>query len=262
MQIYRAPARIPLFVRVVGKNSDDSPKVVSLKQTINLYDQISVNRSDSDHFESLSPLILEAIALYRKKTKNTDTFSVKLERNLPTHAALGEESSHAATVLWALNQFSNTPVPEETLQDWGAELNSEVPFFFTTGTAKCSDNTLESLEPLPEQRVWIVASEHDMPKTAVFNRLNLLELQDRQLEQILDRYIGFPEYFNDFEEAAFALNPKLALLKQQVKDKGFRSVVMAETGSSLFCLDPKAEPDPDDQLISTHYLNRRKGHWY
>lgn len=262
MHTFRAPARIPLFLRVVGKNSDDSPKVVSLRQTIDLCDQISICQSDMDHFQSLSPLILETIALYRKKSGNLQSVTIKIESKVPIRVGLDAQSSHGATVLWALNQLADKPVSEETLQGWGAELNSEIPFFFTSGTARSSEFGLESLESLPRKEVWIATSEHDMPKDALLKRLALLDLQDRELEKILERYLVAPEYFNDFEEAAYALNPKLAIFRQQIAEKGFQSVVLAGTGPSFFCLNPITAPQPDNQLIATHYLNREKGNWY
>jgi len=263
MQSFRAPARIPLFLRVVGKNSDDSPQVVSLKQTLDFCDELRIGYSESDQYQNVHPLALKAVSLYRKKTATKVPVSITLDQRVPSHVGLGIRSSHAATVLWALNQLSKKPVDDETLQEWGKDLNSEVPFFFSLGTAKCSGDVIHSIAPLTKQQIWIISPQGDLPVNEVFKRLSLSDLQDRKVEEILDQFIcGQTPFFNDFEEAAFALNPKLALLKHKIREGGLRTVVMAGSGPSLFCLNGPSQKLPDGQSLVTHYLNRKKGNWY
>ncbi len=114
MQSFRAPARIPLFLRVVGKNSDDSPQVVSLKQTLDLCDELTISHSESDQFQNAYPLAIKAVSLYREKTGTKIPVSISLDQRVPSHVGLGIRSSHAATVLWGLNQLSKNPVDDET----------------------------------------------------------------------------------------------------------------------------------------------------
>lgn len=47
-------------------------------------------------------------------------------------------SSNAATALWAANKLTGKKFSTEYLKKWGADLGSDVPFFFSGGTALCT----------------------------------------------------------------------------------------------------------------------------
>jgi 4-diphosphocytidyl-2C-methyl-D-erythritol kinase len=63
---------------------------------------------------------------------------IHLDKKVPTGAGLGGGSSNAATALWAANQFSGGIASEKDLQEWSAEIGSDIPFFFSRGAAYCT----------------------------------------------------------------------------------------------------------------------------
>jgi 4-diphosphocytidyl-2-C-methyl-D-erythritol kinase len=63
---------------------------------------------------------------------------IHLDKKVPTGAGLGGGSSNAATALWAANQFSGGIATEQDLQEWSAEIGSDIPFFFSRGAAYCT----------------------------------------------------------------------------------------------------------------------------
>ncbi|KAF3339620.1 4-diphosphocytidyl-2-C-methyl-D-erythritol kinase [Carex littledalei] len=83
-------------------------------------------------------LIIKALNLYRKKTGTDNFFWIHLDKKVPTGAGLGGGSSNAATALWAANQFSGCIASEDDLQEWSAEIGSDIPFFFSHGAAYCT----------------------------------------------------------------------------------------------------------------------------
>ena len=63
---------------------------------------------------------------------------IHLDKKVPMGAGLGGGSGNAATAMWAANQFAGGAASEEELQEWSAEIGSDVPFFFSHGAAYCT----------------------------------------------------------------------------------------------------------------------------
>ena len=61
-----------------------------------------------------------------------------MDKKVPTGAGLGGGSGNAATALWAANRLTGDLVVEKELQTWSAEIGSDVPFFFSKGSAYCT----------------------------------------------------------------------------------------------------------------------------
>lgn len=61
-----------------------------------------------------------------------------MDKKVPTGAGLGGGSGNAATALWAANRLNGDLVAEKQLQTWSAEIGSDVPFFFSKGSAYCT----------------------------------------------------------------------------------------------------------------------------
>ena len=85
------------------------------------------------------------------------------------------EAACGATALWAMNALLGNPVMENDLLAWSSEVGSDVPFFFSSGTAVCTGRgeQVESLPPLPEKALWVVKPEEGLPTPAVFRQLDL-----------------------------------------------------------------------------------------
>lgn len=133
----KSPAKVNLFLRIVGKRPDGYHELASLFQSISLYDLLHFTPSTQDVLTCTDPslpidktnLIWKAVDLFRKKT-NLHTFvKVHLEKNIPTQAGLGGGSSNAATTLWALNQLCGKPATDLQLSQWAGEIGSDVSFF-------------------------------------------------------------------------------------------------------------------------------------
>lgn len=265
MQTFRAPARIPLYLRVVGLNDDGSPQMIALNQTIDLCDHLLVESADSDQLPQQHREICEAVKAYREYTGESFPVTIKLQTNLPEHADLGQRYSHAATVLWALNQISPHPIDEKGLKEIAKRIHSDVLFFFTRGTAKCSSKgeIYDEQAPSENKAFWLVCPSYSLPSEKIYKRFSIQDLQGQTLENSLDRMIlDKADYCNDLEDSAFALDPKLALRKQRIKDLGFQTVVMAGTGPILYCMDGPTHPSTQEESYKTQYINRKEGSWY
>jgi len=276
--ILKSPAKINLFLRLAFKRPDGYFELQTLMQAIDLHDQLTFLKREGsiqDKFSCNDPelpldernLVVKAIQLFRKKTGTQFSVDVHLEKKIPVSAGLGGGSSNAATTLFALNRLSENPVEEEKLREWAGLIGSDIAFFFSSGSALCTGRgeQVESLEPLVRKQVAVVKPQEGLATKDVY----ALGVPDSSLfdakSVVKGFYEGRPSYFNDLEQPAFKLLPKLSLLQQTLQQQGFQHVMLSGSGSSLFCLSDKAITpllDPSHKVFSCSFTKRKQGGWY
>ena len=244
-----SPAKINLFLRVLGKRTDGYHELASLFQAIDLGDTLTLTLSQEDKLTCSNPtlpcdssnLIAKALDLFRRKTGLRFRVAIHLEKKIPTHAGLGGGSSNAATTLWALNALHNFPYTEQELQIWSAAIGSDIPFFFSHGTAYCTGRgeKVRDLPVPPLPPFSIIKPSEGLPTPAIFKILQLHECSSEDPEKILaDFYVGKPRYINDLEIPAFRLCPSLSEIKQThslafMTGSGTAMVHQGEQGQSI-----------------------------
>lgn len=274
MLTLKSPAKINLFLKIVGKRPDGFHELASLFQAISLTDTIHYSLHDSDQLTCNDPgipldgsnLILKAADLFRRKTGLKFGLKAHLEKNIPYQSGLGGGSGNAATTLWALNKLLNYNATVKQLTEWSGDIGSDISFFFSQGTAYCTGRgeIVQSLPPLPSQTMWIVKPPLGLSTPAVYKQVNLQNLQKRDPEKCLANFfLGQSEYFNDLEIPAFAVMPELVKLKNHLLEIGFQNVVLTGSGSGFYCFgDANPRDIPDVSCHQVTYLNRQPDNWY
>ncbi|MFC2049076.1 4-(cytidine 5'-diphospho)-2-C-methyl-D-erythritol kinase [Chlamydiota bacterium] len=220
-----SPAKINLFLRILGKRPDGYHELASLFQAINLGDTLTFTLSHEDRLTCSDPtlpcdssnLVTRAVELFRRKTGLSFHVDIHLEKIIPTQAGLGGGSSNAATTLWALNALHRFPYTEQELQDWSAEIGSDIAFFFSHGTAYCTGRgeNVRDLPPLALPPLSLIKPAGGLSTPAIYKALQLLECSTEDPEKLLaDFYAGKPRYINDLEHPAFRLCPQLSQIKR------------------------------------------------
>lgn len=269
-----SPAKVNLFLRVISKRTDGYHNLSSLFQTISLGDTIEMELHSRDELRCQDPeipldhrnLILKAVDLFRKKTGINHSFRINLKKNIPTQAGLGGGSGNAATALWGCNALLKIEIPTGTLQEWSAEIGSDIPFFFSEGTAYCTGRgeIVSSLSPLPACSMTIVKPQAGLPTPEVYKRLNFPSSLELDGKDDLKNFSSGQAacYFNDLESPAFECLPQLKELKERLLQAGFQAVLMAGSGSAFICFGKGKLPFPDCRVFSACFLNRSADHWY
>ena len=132
-----APAKINLFLHVVGKRADGYHELQTAFQFLDVADQMQfiLNQSgelarDYDYgFDESSDICLRAAKLLKVYAPETSGVTIKLEKKLPIGGGLGGGSSNAATTLIALNHLWELKLSREKLADIGLQLGADVPVF-------------------------------------------------------------------------------------------------------------------------------------
>ena len=268
-----SPAKINLFLRVVSKRPDGYHNLSSLFQTVTLGDTITISLSPQDSLTCSDPnlpinhtnLVVKARDLFQAKTGLHQPFHIHLDKHIPMQAGLGGGSSNAATVLWGCNQMMQTRFSDKQLAQWGAMLGSDVPFFFSQGTAYCTGRgeEVQNIDSLDPQQLWIVKPQEGLSTPEIFQKFQLKKHCSLHTEDLSQFLKGKLAYFNDLEEAAFQVNPSLLVLKNQLIQQGFHTVLMSGSGSALFCLGKGVLLKlPHLKNFAVNYCQRQPFQWY
>jgi len=266
----RSPAKINLFLHVHAKRHDGYHDLSTLIHTISLFDCVTLELDDSDHFHCLhsaiqSPqnLAVRARDLFRMKTGWIHPVSITLDKKIPIEAGLGGGSGNAATVLWGMNQLSGLDVAESELQNWSAELGSDIPFYFSRGVALCEGRgeRVTNIDDHRECEMTLVKPEMSLKTPEVFQAFRATSNDRERSQKLLCRFQeGFFPFENDLEAAAFSLSPKLRDFKNDLLSLT-SSVSMSGSGSAFFCLGHhRIYPGYQSWPVLFHY--RQNGEWY
>jgi 4-diphosphocytidyl-2-C-methyl-D-erythritol kinase len=156
----RAPAKVNLHLRVVGRRSDGYHEVRTLLQTIDLFDDLRGSGARPGHLElrvepagcvscGADNLVMRAADALRRHSGIEAGARLELRKRIPVGAGLGGGSSDAAATLVLLNELWGLGLDRSVLAGLAAGLGSDVSFFLTAGLALATGRG-EIIHPLPD----------------------------------------------------------------------------------------------------------------
>lgn len=142
-----APAKINLFLRVLGRRPDGFHEIDTLMVPISLSDRLVIRPMDepgvrfSCDDKSLPTdrqnLVVRAAEDFLAESGVESGVEIELHKRIPHGAGLGGGSSDAATTLLALNRIFHGVLTDDVIHALAARLGSDVPFFLVRGPAFC-----------------------------------------------------------------------------------------------------------------------------
>lgn len=161
-----APAKLNLFLHVIGRRPDGYHEIQTVFQLVDLADRLSfAARADSEIRRAAGPaeisaaddLCLRAARRLQVESRGRQGIDIRLEKRIPIQGGLGGGSSDAATTLVALNEIWGLRLPVEALAKIGLELGADVPLF-VHGRSAWGEGVGDRLTPLalPEKHYAIV----------------------------------------------------------------------------------------------------------
>jgi 4-diphosphocytidyl-2-C-methyl-D-erythritol kinase len=158
---YRAYAKVNLSLEILGKRPDGYHELVSVMQTVSIWDEIDYVDDVELRFASSDPalagddnLVMRAACLIREYASTHHGGNLMLRKAIPHAAGLGGGSSDAATTLKALNDEWSLHLSLPQLVEIGLRLGSDIPFFLHGGTSLVTGRG-EFVTPFPDpEQVW------------------------------------------------------------------------------------------------------------
>lgn len=154
--VWPAPAKLNLFLHVVGRRDDGYHELQTVFQLLDRVDQVAlrvredgriVRETNLAGVPESQDLTLRAARLLQVRTGVSLGVDVRVRKFLPAGGGLGGGSSDAATVLVALNFLWGCGLDENALARLGRELGADVPVFIRGRTA-WAEGVGEQLTPL------------------------------------------------------------------------------------------------------------------
>jgi len=164
MQIWPAPAKLNLFLHVIGQREDGYHLLQSAIQFIDLCDELTFTlRNDAKItcensnkvISQQDDLCVKSARLLQAKTGATQGVDIRVRKNIPLGAGLGGGSSDAATTLLALNQAWDCGLQRPELEALAIQLGADVPVFIR-GYACWVEGIGEQLEKISFDELWYV----------------------------------------------------------------------------------------------------------
>ena len=132
------PAKVNLYLRVVGRRPDGYHEVVTVMQPLTLADVLTVSlggegislRCDRPELpQGEENLVWRAARRFQEETGLLPGVRLTLAKRIPVAAGLGGGSSDAAGTLLALNELAGKPLADSRLHHLASRLGADVPFF-------------------------------------------------------------------------------------------------------------------------------------
>jgi len=160
--VWPAPAKLNLFLHVLGRRDDGYHDLQTVFQFLDLEDSISLSaRSDgrvcrtSSHaeVEEDDDLVVRAARLLQQESGTPGGADISVQKRIPMGAGLGGGSSDAATTLLGLNKLWDVRSSVDDLAALGLRLGADVPVF-VRGTAAWAEGVGERLQPVELETPW------------------------------------------------------------------------------------------------------------
>lgn len=275
MQSYSliAPAKINLYLEIIGARPDGYHELVMILQNVGLADKIELRPNGTDKFRlhcdhpqvPLGPnnLAYRAAKLMAEQFPgvfaNYGGADITIDKHIPVAAGLAGGSVNAAAVLVGLDLMWNLGLTQLELQELGARLGSDVPFCIAGGTALATGRG-EELDPLPAlNHLWVVLAKYRSLEVSTAWAYQTFR------QQFGSTYVSDPEsledrrqrvhsvglvgaivrrdkakigqlLYNDLERAVLPAYPQVSQLRQALQLPGVLGVMMSGSGPTVFAL--------------------------
>ena len=254
----RAPAKINLRLKVVGRRGDGYHLLDTIMVPVSLYDEIEIRKLRSAPKTKACAELIEltcddptvpagednlayrAAQLIMNKSRKVQAVHIHIGKRIPLGGGLGGGSTDAAATLVGLNRLLGLRLTVEKLETMALSLGADVPFFIRAKPARARGigERLSGLSGLP--RVWSVIIYPGFPVSTAWVYRNLPAKLTKPIVNTsiapslksFDKLSNLLE--NDLEAVTLRRYPEIGVLKQKLLREGAPRVLMSGSGSSVF----------------------------
>lgn len=268
-----APAKINLYLEIIGDRPDGYHELVMVMQSIGLADRVDLraNGTETIHVTCTSSEVPNdrtnlayraadlMIQQYPQCFARYGAVDIAIHKQIPVGAGLAGGSSNAAAVLVGLDMLWQLGLTQSELQELGAVLGSDVPFCIAGGTALATGRG-EKLDTLPDlDQLHVVLAKYRSLSVSTpwayktyrqkFGSTYLREPHDLEgrkqqvhsgpmMAAIAQR--NYPKIgqllHNDLEKVVLPEYPQVARLREAFQDMGTLGTMMSGSGPTVFAL--------------------------
>lgn len=251
--ILYAPAKVNMYLRVLGKRPDGYHEIETVFERIALFDKITFCSLKNNEIKiscdnpgvptGKNGLAYRAARLLKSKFGITKGIGVKIVKRIPIAAGLGGGSSDTACILTGLNRLWKLGLGTDELSGLGKRLGADVPFFIRNFSFAAGKGRGDEITPIRWRKKFFhllitppvkllsgdIYRAHKKKKGKIGTGTYFLAGDLREK-------IGVCPYFsNDLEKAVLKKAPLVRKLKAALEEMGLTSLVSG-SGPSVFSL--------------------------
>ena len=258
LQVF-APAKINLFLHVLGKRDDGYHNLLTWMQKLDLCDTIDLSLRDDDNGSieftcddknlpvNSNNLAVRAARCFQDKSivLQKKGIEIRLQKKIPVSAGLGGGSSDAGAVLRGLNQLSNFEFTPQALIDMARPLGADVPFFAIEDDAVIAGGIGDEMyvvDSLVDYTFVLVNPDFFVSTKWVFDNLSLTSDSKNskvsRFQKCNNACLSLDALHNDLESVTAAAHPEIEKMKESLLACGASKVLMSGSGPTVFGIFP------------------------
>jgi 4-diphosphocytidyl-2-C-methyl-D-erythritol kinase len=239
---YPAPAKLNLFLHVVGRRRDGYHLLQSVFTLIDRHDRLRFRVREDGLIRRVNEvpgvpaeqdLAVRAARLLQEATGVSEGADIELEQTIPMGGGLGGGSSDAATVLLALNRLWRTGFDREALAEIGSGLGADVPFFVfgRPAWAEGIGDRLKEID-LPPRWYVVLVPPVQVPTQAAYTAPELTRNTEALKMEDFSAQPQHPRFHNDLEPVVTQRFPAVREHLEWLRGHGIAR--MTGSGSCVF----------------------------
>lgn len=244
-----APAKINIFLKVLGKRRDGYHELLTLMVPLSLFDEIdllprdkgiSINAPGCKCADEKN-LAFKAAELFFRETGAKGGVSIGISKHIPVGGGLGGGSSDASSVLMGMNELFGTGLSDDELMELAGRIGSDCPFFILKRPYLMGGRGEIPLQEVTLQKRFylIVVPALEISTALVYSQLKCpLTLDDNAyiIGDIRVENGSAPETLleNHLEGPALSFCPEIRHIKAELLEAGALGALMSGSGSSVF----------------------------
>lgn len=258
--LVRVPAKINLQLSVGPKESNGYHGLVTVFQSVSLYDDVTVTRGEEgdglsvvitgDHTHGVpvdeTNLSTRAARIMCEKYDLPNDLRIEIKKSIPVAGGLAGGSADAAGTIVALDALFSLGLTREEMHVVAASLGSDVPFMLSGGTAVGRGRGDQVTAALSRGTYhWVLAvSTVGLSTPAVYGECDRLRagmqvssprVNDQLLQALLaeDSVVLGKALVNDLQAAACSLRPALRLILDVGEEYGALGSIVSGSGPTV-----------------------------
>jgi 4-diphosphocytidyl-2-C-methyl-D-erythritol kinase len=254
--IVQAPAKVNLCIRVLDSLPNGYHELWSLMHSVDVFDSLRIRLNPHHSRIQLTcenaalpvdqgNLVYRAVEGVLRRVEQSVGVDIVLQKAIPLAAGLGGGSSDAAAAIYGLNHVLNLGWGLSEMCEVGAELGSDIPFFFHTPCALVRGWGQEVSPCVIEGKRWVVLVNPGFPIETKWAYAQLASRRsvisplaqwtqgvEATLQISWEEVIELME--NDFELSLSSVYPILGFIKAKLRDLGAQAALLSGSGATVF----------------------------
>ena len=248
----KAYAKINISLDIVGKREDGYHLLEMIMQSIDLYDEISIEKQKEDITITCDKqyvpvdernLAYKAAKLFKEEYNITSGVNININKNIPVCAGLAGGSTDAAAVLKIMNKLFHINASEEKLMELGLKLGADVPYCISGGTAICKGigEEVTKLKPFKDKILVLVKPPFGVSTKVVYQEFKLDRVRNHPNTNLLINAIEndnleevCSNMKNLLENVTLRKHKVLINIKEEMKRYGSVGTMMSGSGPTVF----------------------------